>query len=71
VSGVEAPVRDANVVAKLADGGTVAITVAKAKAADVMAAIVALSPHAATGFDPEREAQFARDPRSLRGAGAA
>lgn len=65
VSGVDAPVRDCNVTAKLADGSTVAITVHKSKADPLMAALTALAPGAVVGFSDELEARFKANPRSV------
>jgi hypothetical protein len=65
VDGIDAPVRDCNVTARLADGSTVAITVNKAKADGVMAALAALAPAAVVGFSEEREARYKADPRSV------
>lgn len=65
VGGINAPVRDCNVIARLADGSTAAITVSKAKADEVMAALIALAPRAVVGFSDEREARYKVDPRSV------
>jgi len=65
VSGIEAPVRDCNVTSRLADGSTVALTVHKSKADEVLAALVALAPRATVGFSEERAKQYEADPRSL------
>jgi hypothetical protein len=70
VDGIAAPVRDANVIANLRDGSTVAITVNKSNAAAVHEALAALAPRAAIGFSDERQAQYKRDPGSLAGTGA-
>jgi hypothetical protein len=69
VDGIDAPVVDTNIIARLADGSTVAITVKKTGASALMDALQVLAPAAATGHSDEREAQFKRDPRSLSGAG--
>jgi hypothetical protein len=68
VNGVQAPVTNANVIVRLADGSTVAITVHKTKAASLMAALQTLAPQAVSGYSEEREALFKRDPRALAGA---
>jgi hypothetical protein len=71
VDGIPAPVRDANVISRLRDGSTVAMTVAKGDAPALLAALAMLAPRAATGFTTEREEQFKKDPGSLSGAGPA
>jgi hypothetical protein len=71
VSGIAAPVRDANLIANLRDGSTVAITVQKAQAAALFDALAALAPGAATGFSEARQSQFRASPASLAGAGPA
>jgi hypothetical protein len=67
VNGIEAPVSDTNIIAGLADGKTIAITIKKPNAAALLDALKALAPRATIGFTPERQAQFKRDPRSLCG----
>ncbi|MDB4932804.1 MAG: hypothetical protein JWM10_5288 [Myxococcaceae bacterium] len=69
VSGIAAPVQDANVIANLRDGSTVAITVQKSQAPALLAALAALAPGAATGFSEARQAQFKGSPGSLAGTG--
>ncbi len=71
VSGIAAPVQDANVITNLRDGSTVAITVHKSQVTALLAALSALAPGAATGFSEERQAQFKASPGSLAGAGPA
>ena len=70
VHGIAAPVRDANVIARLRDGSTVAITVSRNAAPALLAALAALAPSAAVGYSSEREAQFEKDPQSVATAGA-
>ena len=65
VNGIPGPVRDCNVIAKLADGSTVAMTVAKGRADALLDALARLAPAAAKGFSEEREAEFKRDPRAV------
>ena len=67
MNGTEVPVADTNIVARLANGSTVAITVNKKKAATLMNALQSLAPRAAIGFSEEREALFKLDPRALSG----
>ncbi len=69
VDGIEAPVASTNLIARLADGSTVAVTVNKGKAAALMSALQTLAPRAAIGFSDEREARFKVNPRSLSGSG--
>jgi hypothetical protein len=71
VDGIAAPVRDSNVIAKLRDGSTVAITVNRSQAAALFGALTALAPGAATGFSEARQAQFKASPGSLACAGPA
>lgn len=71
VSGIAAPVQDANVIANLRDGSTVAITVNRSQATALLGALTALAPGAATGFSEARQAQFKASPGSLAGAGPA
>jgi hypothetical protein len=65
VSGIDAPVRDCNVTSRLADGSTIAITVKKERAEELLAALSSLAPRAAVGFSEEREKQYKVDPRSV------
>ena len=68
--GNEVPVGDTNIIACLADGGTIAICVKKAKALTLLNALHLLAPQAATGFSKERQNKFRVDPRALAGAGS-
>jgi hypothetical protein len=70
-NGIEAPVADTNIMARMADGSTVAVTVRKPDGPALMRALQTLAPRAATGFSEEREARFKIDPRSLSDAGPA
>ncbi len=65
VEGIRAPVGDRNVIAKFADGSTIALTVKKEQADELLAALAQLATDATTGFTPEREEQFNKEPRSL------
>jgi hypothetical protein len=53
------------VTTRLADGSTIAITVKKEKADELLAVLSALAPRAAVGFSEEREGQYKADPRSV------
>lgn len=70
VGPIDAPVLQCNVVAGLADGSTVAMTVRIPAADDLLLALHTLATRAAVGFSEERQATFGRDPRALLDAGA-
>jgi hypothetical protein len=72
VHGAEVPgvVRDVNIVANLVDGSACVLVVHKDRAREVLSAISAVAPRAATGYSDARQEEFRCDPRSLLGAGS-